>query len=71
MTKEYKCIIKNNPEGGYDGYIEDIGVFTIAKSTIEEVKESIRKGLELHIFSLYSQENIPKKWYISFVEEVV
>jgi predicted RNase H-like HicB family nuclease len=71
MDKEYRCIIKNNPEGGYDGYIEDIGVFAIGKNSIEEVKESIRKGLEIHIFSLSTQESASKKWYISFSEEVI
>jgi|YNPMSStandDraft_2_1061718.scaffolds.fasta_scaffold05669_8 predicted RNase H-like HicB family nuclease len=71
MDTEYKCIIKNNPESGYDGYVEDIGVFVIGKNSIEEVKESIRKGVELHILSLYPKNIVPKKWYISFSEEVV
>lgn len=66
MEKEYKCIIEKNPKGGYDEYMKDIGVFSIAKSSIEEVKESIRKGLELHLFSLYGKKNIPKNLYISF-----
>jgi len=48
----YLCVIERNPEGGFDGYAVDLGVFVVGKDTKEEVIESLQKGLALHILEL-------------------
>lgn len=48
----YLCAIERNPEGGFDGYAVDLGVFVVGKDTKEEVIESLQKGLALHILEL-------------------
>jgi len=44
---KYLCVIEPNPEGGFDGYAVDLGVFVVGKDTREEVIESLQEGLAL------------------------
>jgi antitoxin HicB len=49
---KYLCVIEPNPEGGFDGYAVDLGVFVVGKDTREEVIESLQEGLALHLLEL-------------------
>ncbi|MEM3368536.1 MAG: hypothetical protein QXP88_00355 [Thermoproteota archaeon] len=66
----YICFIEHNQEDGYDGYIEDLGIFVVGKKSKEEVKKSIRKGLEVHMRSLYGIGNL-QNYFIHFIEKEV
>lgn len=70
----YICFIERNQENGYDGYIEDLGIFVVGKKSKEEVKKSIRKGLEVHMRSLYGLETCKitlQNYFIHFIEKEV
>lgn len=58
---KFPCVIEPSPEGGYDAYALDLGVFAVGKESKEAALESLRKGLALHLLEL-SERGEPLPW---------